>query len=240
MTDVTLFAAAMAGLFSFLSPCVLPLIPGYLSFISGVSLAELSAGATKAVLWRVWTNSVWFVLGFGVVFIAFGASATAIGSFLSAQWSAFRVLAGVVILILGLHLAGIVRLPFLQYTKKPTVNARPLTWVGSFAVGTAFAFGWTPCVGPILAAILALASTQKTMGEGVLLLTIYWLGMGIPFLLTAMGVGTFLRFLSRFQRYLRWVEVASGLLLVVMGWLILTNRLAWLAQYMTFFNRYAL
>ena len=242
MTDnLNLLTAAVAGLISFLSPCVLPLIPGYISFISGISLQDLK-GTDRSfeVSRRAFVSSLWFVLGFSAVFIALGASATVVGTLLLQKLQLLKQVAGVLIILLGLHLIGILRIPFLQYEKKLEVGQRPLTALGAFLVGAAFAFGWTPCIGPILAGILALASTQETIAQGMGLLAVYSVGLGIPFLLTSLGVGAFFRFFSRFRRYLRIVEIASGFLLVAIGILIFTDRLAGLAQYLTFLNRFAL
>lgn len=241
MGGLNFLTALLAGVASFLSPCVLPLIPGYISFISGISLQNLKeAPRSSEVLRRAFVSSAWFVLGFSAVFIALGASATVLGALLLTKLQLLKQVAGVIILLLGLHLIGILRIPFLQYEKKLEVQQRPLTVLGAFVVGAAFAFGWTPCIGPILAGILALASTQETIAQGMLLLAVYSLGLGIPFLLTSLGVGAFFRFFSRFRRYLRMVEIASGLLLVAIGILILTDRLTALAQYLTFLNRFAL
>ena len=239
--SLNLFTAVLAGLVSFLSPCVLPLIPGYISFISGLSLQELrTTGASSQATRRAFLSSIWFVLGFSVIFIALGASATALGSLLLPRLGALRIVSGVVIVIFGLHLTGVFRIPFLQYEKKVEVRQRPLTEAGVFLVGAAFAFGWTPCIGPILAGILALASTQETIGQGMLLLAAYSLGLGLPFLAASLGVQAFLRFFGRFKGYLRAVEIASGLLLLVVGGLIMTDRLTLLSRYLTFFNRFAL
>ncbi len=239
-SELNLLTAAVAGLVSFLSPCVLPLIPGYISFVSGVSLQDLQAGQSRDALRRAFARSLWFVLGFTLVFVAMGASATALGALLVQRLSALRVVAGVIIVVLGLHLTGLIRIPFLQYGKKLEVKRRPLTSIGALLIGVAFAFGWTPCIGPILAGILALASTQETILQGMILLAVYSMGLGIPFLLTSIGVEKFLQLFSAFRRYLRAVEVASGLLLLAIGVLIMTNRLALLSGYLTFFNRFAL
>lgn len=240
MGSLNLVTAFVAGLVSFLSPCVLPLIPGYISFISGVSLEDLrSETAGQETFHRAFWRSVWFVLGFSAVFIALGASATVLGALLLQKLSVLQAAAGVVIMVFGLHLMGIFRIPFLQYEKKLEVRKRPLTAVGAAVVGAAFAFGWTPCIGPILAGILALASTQETVGQGMVLLTAYSAGLGIPFLAASLGVQTFLRFFSKFRRYLRAVEIASGVLLLTIGFLILTGRLDLLARHLGFFNRFA-
>ncbi len=239
--SLNLLTAFAAGLVSFLSPCVLPLVPGYISFISGVSLQDLrSDAAAKAVAVRAFWSSVWFVLGFSLVFIALGASATALGGLLLQKIAAFRIAAGILIVVFGLHLVGVFRIPFLQYEKKIEVRKRPLTAVGASLVGAAFAFGWTPCIGPILAGILALASAQETIGQGMLLLLSYSAGLGIPFLATSIAVQAFLRFFARFRRYLRAVEVLSGILLLMIGILMITDRLGLLARYLGFFNRFSM
>ena len=237
VNNLNLATAFLAGLVSFLSPCVLPLIPGYISFISGLSLQELKAPAGAAR--RAFLSSLWFVLGFSVVFIALGASATALGALLLPRLGALRIVAGIVIVIFGLHLTGLFRIPFLQYGKKVEVRQRPRTAAGVFLVGAAFAFGWTPCIGPILAGILALASTQEAIGQGILLLAAYSLGLGLPFLAASLGVQLFLRFFGRFKGALRAVEISSGLLLLVVGALIMADKLAWLARYLAFFNRFS-
>ena len=241
MDKLNLATAAVAGLVSFLSPCVLPLIPGYISFISGVSLQDLRSEALpRQAARRAFVSSLWFVLGFSAVFIALGASATAVGELLLKKLSLLRVIAGLVIILLGLHLTGLFRIGWLQMEKKIEVRRRPLTALGALLVGAAFAFGWTPCIGPILAGILGLASTQETIGQGMLLLAAYSLGLGLPFLATSLGIEPFFRFLGRFRRYLRVVEVASGLLLVAVGLLMMTDRLSLLARSLGFLNRFAL
>ena len=240
-SNLNLLTALLAGLVSFLSPCVLPLIPGYISFISGLSLQELrTPQETSQATRRAFLSSVWFVLGFSAVFIALGASATALGGLLLPRLAALRIVAGILIVIFGLHLTGLFRIPFLQVEKKVEVRQRPLTALGAFLVGAAFAFGWTPCIGPILAGILALASTQETVPQGMLLLASYSLGLGLPFLAASLGVQAFLRFFGRFKTYLRAVEIASGLLLIGVGLLIMADRLTLLSRYLTFFNRFSL
>ena len=237
--SVNLTTALVGGMVSFLSPCVLPLVPGYISFISGISLQDLQV-SDRGTARRAFLSSCWFVLGFSFVFIALGASATALGGLLLPRLAALRLAAGAVIILFGLHLTGIFRIPFLQYEKKVEIRKRPLTALGAVGVGAAFGFGWTPCIGPILAGILALASTQETVKEGMLLLAAYSLGLGIPFLATSLGVQAFFRFFGRFRRFLRAVEIASGLLLLLVGALIMADRLGWLSQYLTFFNRFSI
>ncbi len=241
MDNVNLLTAVLAGLVSFLSPCVLPLIPGYISFISGVSFQDLQAQQADArVRRKTFISSLWFVLGFSLVFVLLGASATALGQIFLQKLSLLRQAAGVVIVLFGLHLTGVFRIGFLQYEKKIKVKSRPLTSAGAFVVGIAFAFGWTPCIGPILAGILALASTQETVAQGMVLLSAYSLGLGVPFLLTSVGIQAFSKFFARFRRYIRVVEILSGVLLVAVGILIFTDRLTLLARYLDFFNRFSL
>ena len=241
MSSLNLATAFIAGLVSFLSPCVLPLIPGYVCFVSGVSLQDLQvSGPNPVSVRRAFVSTVWFVLGFSAVFIVLGASATTLGALLLRKLALFRWVAGAVIMLFGIHLTGLVRIPFLQVEKKFEVRSRPLTQAGAFLVGAAFAFGWTPCIGPILAGILALASTQETIGRGMLLLAVYSAGLGLPFLATSLGIGVFLRVFARFKRYLRAVEIASGILLLLIGLLIMTDRLSAFTQSVPFFNRFSL
>ena len=240
MTEIPLAAAALAGLVSFLSPCVLPLVPGYVSFVSGVSLAQLQA-AEPSQLRRALAGAVWFVLGFSTVFVILGASATVVGQLLLQRLTAFRWIAGVAVMLFGLHLTGLIRIPWLNYDRHlPASGQRPLTWLGAYGVGAAFGFGWTPCIGPILAGILAVASVQETVWQGIALLAAYSAGLGVPFLLTAMAVGTFLKTSGVIKRHGRWIEMISGILLIIIGALILTDRLAALAGSFTIFNRFSL
>ncbi|MBN1504186.1 MAG: cytochrome c biogenesis protein CcdA [Candidatus Eisenbacteria bacterium] len=230
MENVNLLTAFGAGLFSFISPCVLPLVPGYISFVSGVSLESMTDGAkARASMGKVAVNCVLFVLGFSAVFIAMGASATYIGQFLNDKLPLFSKIAGVVVIIFGLHVMGVFRIPFLNYEKRFHSTSKRLGLFGSFLVGLAFAFGWTPCIGPILGAILAFASTQETVKEGVLLLSAYSLGLGIPFLAAGIGMNAALGFTRGIRRHYRKVEIVSGILLIAVGVLILTNSLQRLA-----------
>ena len=221
MENVSLLAAFTAGLISFASPCVLPLIPAYLSFISGVSVEEMKSRDKKSqALKKVSVNTILFVLGFSVVFVALGASATFVGDFLLSKLSLFNKIAGVIIMLLGLHLLGVFRIRFLNYEKRFHARSRPLGPLGSFLVGLAFAFGWTPCIGPILAGILLLASNQDTVINGVVLLSAYSLGLGIPFFVTAVSFHTFLSVFGWIKKHFRVVEIMSGLFLILIGFLI--------------------
>lgn len=219
--NVSLFAAFTAGLISFVSPCVLPLIPAYLSFISGVSVEEIKSQDRKSqVLKKVSLNTLLFILGFSVVFVALGASATFLGEFLLSKLTLFNKIAGVIIMFLGLHLLGVFRLSFLNYEKRFHTKGKPLGFLGSFLVGLAFAFGWTPCIGPILAGILLMASNQDTVTKGIVLLSSYSLGLGIPFFVTAVSFHSFLSVFGWIKKHFRTVEIISGLFLIIIGFLI--------------------
>jgi cytochrome c-type biogenesis protein len=285
--DVSIFTAFVAGLVSFLSPCVLPLVPGYISMLSGIGVEQLKQGRTPRG--GLLGSALAFVLGFSVVFITFGASASAVGSFLVRNRSLLAPLAGALILLFGLHLVGgLVKISLrvgavigiLLVAVGVSLSLRP-GWAGAsfkaahlysvalifllgpgltrwlnrdvhfrslggqpgiasgFLLGFAFAFGWTPCIGPILAGVLAIAATRETIGEGVLLLACYSAGLAIPFLLTAVGIGGFLRFYQRFRRHLHTVEVFSGVLLLAVGGLVFVNRLTWLSGKLAFLNRFS-
>ena len=232
-------AAFVAGLLSFLSPCVLPLVPGYVSLISGATVEDLQS-SDRRLLRTVMLHSVTFVLGFSVVFIALGAVATSVGQFANQYHALLTKIAGGVVIIFGLHLTGLMKIKAL-YADKRLHNVKGSSSVaGSFLVGFAFAFGWTPCIGPILAAILVLAETQDTVLKGILLLAIYSLGLAVPFLLTSLGVDRFLAFYGRFRQHLHTVEVISGVLLIAVGMLIFLNNLKLLSGYLSFLNRFAL
>jgi cytochrome c-type biogenesis protein len=232
--DVTLLAAFAAGFLSFVSPCVLPLIPGYISFVSGVSLEEMRAEsqAPSASRWQVFATSLAFVIGFSIVFVALGASATAIGKFLFARLPLLSKIAGVILIVFGLHTMGIFRLAFLETEKRVQAQRKPAGAVGALLVGIAFAFGWTPCIGPILGGILAIAGSKNTISEGVILLAVYSLGLGIPFLITSLAINQFFSFSKRIRRYYHAIEVTSGALLVTIGVLILTGQLTIIVRYL--------
>lgn len=233
MGEVSLFAAFFAGIISFVSPCVLPLIPGYLSFISGVSVEEMKDKDEKArVLKRVGLNSIFFILGFSVVFIFLGASATFLGKFLLSKLAILYKVAGAIIIIFGLHLLGLFKISFLNYEKRFHSRTKPLGFLGAFLVGLAFAFGWTPCIGPILAGILVLASNQETVWKGVALLSSYSLGLGIPFFLTGIGFNRFLGFSGWLKRHFRIIEIVSGVFLILVGLLIFFNSISFIAELM--------
>src|SRR5262245_35225107 len=231
--QVTLAAAFGAGFLSFLSPCVLPLIPGYISFVSGVSLDEMKDGSAPAARRKqVLIASLAFVLGFSVVFVALGASATAIGRFLFDKLPLLAKIAGAVVIIFGLHTMGVFRLGFLEREKRVHADRKPAGPFGAFLVGIAFAFGWTPCIGPILAGIIAIAASKNTVSQGVLLLAVYSAGLGIPFLLTSMALSRFFSFTSKIRKHYHTIEMVSGALLVTIGLLIFTGQLTVIVRYL--------
>ncbi len=284
---VSVFAAFVAGLLSFLSPCVLPLVPGYISMLSGIGVEQLMEGQTPRA--GLLTSALAFVLGFSIVFITFGASASAVGSFLVRNRSLLAPLAGALIILFGLHLVGwlskislraglvigiILVAAGVALNLQPGIAGHTLKavhfysvaiifllgpamtrWLNrdvrfrnlggqpgifsGFLMGFAFAFGWTPCIGPILAGVLAIAATRETIGEGVFLLACYSAGLAIPFLVTALLIGSFLKFYQRFRRHLHTVEVFSGVLLIAVGGLVFMNRLIWLSGKLTFLNKFS-
>jgi cytochrome c-type biogenesis protein len=223
---VTLLAAFAAGFLSFVSPCVLPLIPGYISFVSGISVDEMRGDAPPATSrLQVFITSLAFVIGFSLVFVALGASATAIGKFLFARLPLFSKIAGAILIVFGLHTMGVFRLAFLETEKRVHSQRKPAGPLGAVLVGVAFAFGWTPCIGPILGGILAIAGSKNSVTEGIALLAVYSLGLGIPFLLTSLAINQFFGAAKRIRRYYHAIELASGALLIVIGVLIISGEL---------------
>src|SRR5712692_7860833 len=240
MTSLPLpIAAFLAGLVSFLSPCVLPLVPGYVSLISGVGVAELQSQESQ-LLRKVMLNSMGFILCFSIVFITLGAISTEVGQLMARYKSVLAQVAGVVIILFGLHLTGIFKIKAL-YTdaRLHSVKGGSTPW-GAFLIGFAFAFGWTPCVGPILALILGFAAAQDSVIKGIILLAVYSLGLAVPFLLTSLGIERFLKFYSRFRAHMHAVEVASGGLLIALGALLVLGRFTIISNYLSFLNRFAL
>jgi cytochrome c-type biogenesis protein len=239
MSSLTPITAFFAGLISFLSPCVLPLVPGYLSLISGAGLEELKAPEAN-LMRRVMVNSIAFILGFSVVFIALGLAATEVGQVLGIYKHLLARIAGVVIIIFGLHLTGIFKIKALYTDARLHSVKGSSTPVGAFVIGFAFAFGWTPCLGPILSGILAVAAEQNTLAKGALLLSIYSLGLAVPFLVTALLMERFLKFYSRFRSHMHALEVASGGLLIALGILLVIGRFTLISNWLSFLNRFAL
>jgi cytochrome c-type biogenesis protein len=232
-SNVTMSAAALAGLLSFLSPCVLPLVPPYLTFIAGSGLEELSEGGERRAERDMLFAAVLFVLGFSTVFVLLGATASVLGQTLRQHLPLFSALAGVAIVGMGLHFLGVFKLNLLYREKRVSVE-KPIGIWGAYVMGLAFAFGWTPCIGPILAAILAVASQEATVGHGATLLAAYSLGLGLPFVLAALAMEPFVLFLKRFRSHFGKVEKVVGALLVVTGVMFLTGGIQsvsfWLLQ----------
>ncbi len=284
---VSIFAAFIAGLISFLSPCVLPLVPGYISMLSGIGVEQLKEGNAPRA--EILGSALAFVTGFSIVFVAFGASASAVGTFLRENRTILTPIAGALIFLFGLHLVGwlakiTVRVGLIIGTLLVVLGVILNIWpaiaadevdpiqfysvavifllgpaltrwlnrdvhfrkmggkpglVSGFLLGFAFAFGWTPCIGPILTTVLTLAATEKTLGRAVFLLVCYSAGLAIPFLITALGIGGFLKFYQRFRRHLHTVEVLSGVLLLAIGGLVFFNRLTWLSGKLSFLNYFS-
>ncbi len=227
---VTYPAALLAGFISFVSPCVLPVIPGYLSFISGVSMEEMQSRENRGEVTRkVAINSLFFVMGFSLVFILLGWTASSVGRFLLSYLHIFNKIAGVVLVIFGLHVMGILRIRFLNYEKRFQARTKPIGVWGAFLIGLAFAFGWTPGIGPILAGVLTMAAQSESQWQGVGLLTVYSAGLGIPFFLTALAFNRFIGFFGWMRKHFRAVEIVSGVFLVAVGVLIFTNYLTIIA-----------
>jgi len=230
--ELSIAVAFLAGIVSFLSPCVLPLFPSYLSFITGLTFDELAnpdPGAKARVRKLTVVHSLLFILGFTMVFIALGASATALGQFMRANQVWIRRAAGLVIILFGLHIAGVLNFAFLKRERRVHLQERPAGMFGSVVVGFAFGAGWTPCIGPILGAILTMAGTSGQLETGVMMLGVYGAGLGVPFFLAAVGFNSFLTAFQRIRGWMRPIEIGSGVVLVAVGILIFTNYFAVLA-----------
>ena len=226
--EIGYMAAALGGVISFLSPCVLPLVPAYLCYVAGISFDRLnddSVAQNPELRRQVMAGATAFVLGFSTVFVLLGASATAVSRLLVGNLDILGRVAGVVIVLFGLHMAGLLPLPWLNREARFAPDRRGGGLLGGFIIGMAFAFGWTPCIGPILAAILAIAASQSTVQSGMTLLAVYSLGLGAPFLLAALGLPAFMGFMQRFRRHMRTVELAAGGLLVLTGVMIFFGSL---------------
>jgi cytochrome c-type biogenesis protein len=221
-------AAILAGLLSFFSPCILPLIPAYFTFISGFSLEELTDNPSALIRRKVIFSTVAYVSGFAFVFILMGASASFLGSTIATHRSTIRIFGGLLIIGLGVHLTGLVRLRGLDFEKRIHPKKRPLHLLGTFAVGMAFAAGWSPCIGPLLGSILIIAGGQETVRQGVLLLAAYSVGLATPFIGIAISINFILKILTRATRTLKLLNTMAGLLLIGMGLLLVTDRLHWL------------
>jgi cytochrome c-type biogenesis protein len=234
MTDLNLLVAFTAGIFSFLSPCVLPIIPSYLSFISGVSLEEMRGPQVGSRMrWRIALNSLAFIMGFSLVFVSLGASASFLSGLFLGYRGFIRIVGGIFILAVGIYLLGFVKISVLDRYLQVYLKDKPGGYLGSGLVGMTFAAAWIPCVGPILGAILTLAATSSNIGTGVLYLATYAAGLALPFFLSAVAVNSFFEFSSKFRRYLQAVHLIAGVLLIIVGILLITD-------YMTYLNIYVI
>lgn len=234
--DMTYWMAFTAGFISFLSPCVLPLIPSYVGFITGMSFDDLTSPENKAAVLRSTAiNSLLFICGFSVVFVALGATITVIGSALNRYQHILRWIGGSIVIVLGVHFTGLFNLnfEFLENDRRIHLRSRPMGYFGSVLIGMAFAAGWTPCIGPILGSILMVAATQSDVFKGITLLGVYSLGFGIPFFLAAILLNKFLATYRRLNRYMPKFLVASGIFLMLIGFLIITNNLTLVGYYLT-------
>ena len=234
ISQVSLFAAFSAGLLSFVSPCVLPLVPSYVSYITGLSVEKLANVEERSHFKSlIITNSLLFIAGFSTVFIAFGASASLIGQLFYEYQDVIRKVGGVLIIIFGLYLMGVLKLSFFMTARRVLhFEARPVGYLGSGLIGTAFAAGWTPCVGPVLGTILAYASTTESMSSGIMLLSAYSLGLGLPFFLTAFGMDRFLSYFKRLRGYIGGVSFVSGVLLILVGVMIFTDSVTMMTSFL--------
>lgn len=226
IAEIGILTAFLAGIVSFLSPCVLPLVPGYLSYVAGRSVDDLADGGLTRARLKTLGLSLSFALGFSAVFIALGASATALGQLFQAYRSEADIIAGTIVAVLGLHLIGVFRFGWLQRDWRYAGGLTGGTPVGAFVLGTAFAFGWTPCIGPILGAILTMSAATVSVGGGVALLSVYSLGLAVPFILAAAFTGYFLSRMRSFRRLGRPLQIAAGSILVLMGIAMMTGTLA--------------
>ena len=229
MTEISYFYVVLAGLLSFLSPCVLPIVPGYLCFLAGTSLDKIASGEDASKERNVFYFALSFVFGFSTVFILLGASATLLSGLIYEYLDILRVVGGIIIIIFGIHFMQIIQLPFLNRDTRYQIESYRPGIVGSYVIGLSFAFGWTPCIGPILGSVLSIAASSETVTYGIILLMLYSAGLGIPFLLAAYAINGFMRFLSKIRNYIRAIEIFTGVLLVIFGILILTNRIQELA-----------
>ena len=236
VNEVSLLAAFFAGLVSFVSPCVLPLVPSYITFITGVSFDELTAAhAGPRVRRLTMIHSLAFILGFSLVFIALGATATVAGQFLREHQDLVRRVGGVLIILFGIFLTGWIPIPALSRERKKQLTTKPLGILGSVLVGITFAAGWTPCIGPILASILIYASTAKTVGTGILLLSVYSLGLAVPFFIASLALNSFLAASRRIRSQLRTIEIASGVILILFGILLVSDLFP---RFVSFLSRF--
>ena len=231
--NVSIFVALSAGVISFLSPCILPLIPSYIAFITGISIEELSLEESlRQVRKKVIANSLMFILGFSLVFIALGASATFLGKFLFRNIRWFEIIGGALVILFGIHFTGIFRLRFLDREKKVHLKKKPLGYLGTCLVGIAFGAGWTPCVGPILGSILTMAATTQNILKGIVLLAFYSIGIGVPFFLSGLIIHRFFEYFKAIRKYFKVITVAGGILLIIVGILLISGYFSSMSAYL--------
>ncbi len=233
MNNISLILAFSAGLLSFLSPCVLPLVPAYISYLTGTAINDLD---NKQAKWNVLYKSLGFVIGFSIIFILMGASITSLGKLLFTNKNAFRKIGGSLMIVFGIHTMGLLKIKLFYREKRFLSFNKAGSKLGSILMGMAFAAGWTPCIGPILASILVYASSLETIGNGILLLSVYSLGLAVPFILTALIIGNFTKHKNAILKHSPIISFISGILLVTMGILVFTNKVAILSPYLDFFN----
>lgn len=231
--NISIFVALSAGVISFLSPCILPLIPSYIAFITGISIEELSLEESlRQVRKKVIANSLMFILGFSLVFIALGASATFLGKFLARNIRWFEIIGGALVILFGIHFAGIFRLRFLDREKKVHLKKKPLGYSGTCLVGIAFGAGWTPCVGPILGSILTMAASTQNILKGIVLLAFYSIGIGLPFFISGIIIHRFFEYFQAIRKYFKVITVAGGILLIIVGILLISGYFSSMSSYL--------
>jgi len=232
MKDVSFSLSFLAGLLSFLSPCVLPLVPSYISFITGVSFEDLREGSDqRRIRFLTITNSLAFICGFSLIFVALGASSSVVGKFLFEYQDKIRVIGGILVIFFGLFVSGALKLDFLSRERKFHLTGKPAGYIGTFFVGMTFAAAWTPCIGPILGTILVYAGSQGSAAYGFKLLAVYSLGLALPFFVSSLMFNSFLSYSVKIRKYMRWIMLASGLLLIGFGILLLTNNVRQLTSF---------
>jgi cytochrome c-type biogenesis protein len=229
--DISNPAAMIAGLLSFFSPCILPLVPSYFTFITGLSLEDLTGSQTFAVHRKVIFSTMAFILGFSTVFVLLGASASYVSGLILEAKTYLRITGGVLIILLGLHLVGILRIRALLFEKRLNINKKPLHFFGVFLIGMAFGAGWSPCIGPLLGTILILAGSQESVGQGIMLLSLYSAGLAIPFLFLSVFISFLIRFVRRTAKLVRYFNFVAGVLLIITGLLLITDKLRLLSYF---------
>jgi len=222
---VSYSAAFIAGLISFFSPCIFPLIPGYFTFITGFSLDQLTGEYDARIRKKVFLSTASYVLGFSAVFILMGASASFLGGIVFEYRQIIRVVGGLIVILLGIHLTGIIRIRSLEFEKRIQVRNKPLNYIGAFLVGTAFGAGWSPCIGPLLGSILIYAGSRETVYEGIFLLALYSAGLAVPFITISFFINFLMKFMKKATFAMKYINTVAGILLIIVGLLLVTNRL---------------